>query len=46
MERLEQIARAMREIELCQAEGSLGAILGELDWLTELHRLLYEEIPC
>ena len=41
--RLEQIDRAMQEIALCRAEGSLGAIIGELDWLTELHRLLYEE---
>ena len=43
MDRAEQIDRAMQEIALCRAEGSLGAIIGELDWLTELHRLLYEE---
>jgi hypothetical protein len=43
MERLEQIARTMRELEQCRTDHSLGAIIGELDWLTELHRLLYEE---
>ena len=39
---LEQIDRAMQELALCRAEHSLGAIIGELDWLAELHRLLYE----
>ena len=43
MDRLEQIDRTTQEMALCRAEGSLGAILGELDWLAELHRLLHEE---
>jgi hypothetical protein len=42
MNRLEQIYRVMQELELCRAEHSFGATLGELDWLSELHRLLHE----
>ncbi len=40
--RLEQIDRVMQELEQCRADSSMGSAIGELDQLTELHRLLYE----
>lgn len=44
--RIAQIVRATEELNRCvneRGKGSFLATLGELDWLTELHRLLYEE---
>jgi hypothetical protein len=48
--RISQIAMVADELDRCvRGRGSLhpetrfGFTLGELDWLTELHRLLYEE---
>jgi len=45
--RIDQIARATDEISRCAAyrgkeEGLGGAILGEMDWIEELHRLIWE----
>ena len=42
MTRIAKIDRVMAELEQCREEHSFGAALGELDWLCELHRLLYE----
>ncbi len=44
-DRLIRIFRCMEEINKCLADeepGLLGAMVGELDWLEELHYLLYE----
>lgn len=48
-ERLFNLDRCMRYLHDCQdLQGknhpeALGLTIGELDWLSELHRLLYEE---
>jgi hypothetical protein len=50
-DRLTQIARCADELARCVAErenahtlgDKWGVWLGEMDWYTELHRLLYEE---
>jgi uncharacterized protein YciW len=50
-QRLAQIARCADELARCVAErenartleDKWGVWLGEMDWYTELHRLLYEE---
>jgi hypothetical protein len=50
-ERLKHITRAADELARCVAErpnartleDMWGVWLGEMDWYTELHRLLYEE---
>jgi len=44
MERLEAITRCMDELAKCRCSRSFGAALGELDWLSELHDLLYERM--
>lgn len=44
MLRLSQVNRVMMELEACRrnaAQGDWGVLLGELDWLEELHDLLY-----
>lgn len=43
MTRIEAITRCCAEMEQCNSEASLGALIGLLDWYTELHRLLYGE---
>jgi hypothetical protein len=44
--RIDQIVRCTEEIERCRkysgAEG-LPAFIGEMDWLSELHRLIHEQ---
>lgn len=46
-ERLDQITRATNELNRCVRErgqpGMEMATLGEVDWLCELHNLLYEK---
>ena len=47
MNRLSQIARCMAELELIErefdsTEDKLMPLLGQMDWLTELHGLLHE----
>ncbi len=49
MTRLEQIEKAMLELAGCQeqftsAHDPLLPLLGQMDWLEELHRLLHEEV--
>lgn len=39
--RIEQITKVMDELAACRGDACLGALIGELDWLAELHRLLY-----
>ncbi len=39
--RIEQITKVMDELAACRGDSCLGALIGELDWLAELHRLLY-----
>ena len=44
MNRVDQIDRVMKELEACRrsaAPGDAGPVIGELDWLEELHYLLY-----
>lgn len=48
--RLQKITRAADELSRCVAErgkvepgNEMGLTVGELDWLTELERLLYED---
>ena len=44
MHRVDQIDRVMKELEACRrsaAPGDAGPVIGELDWLEELHYLLY-----
>jgi hypothetical protein len=46
MSRLDQITRCMDEVEKCVRDerlfpGLFGPMVGELDWLEELHYLLY-----
>jgi hypothetical protein len=50
--RTEQIARCCDEMARCRSfypnvvlPQTGGAMLGEMDWLEEVHRLLYEETP-
>jgi len=43
--RIDQIERCMDELERCRAEQHKNplATIGEMDWLEELHRLIFEE---
>lgn len=41
MERLMLITRCCDELASCRTSRSFGAAIGELDWLSELHDLLY-----
>lgn len=44
MSRLDQITRCMDELEKCVQDehpGLFGPMVGELDWLEELHYLLH-----
>lgn len=44
-QRLKQIARCMDELSSIRSlapAGYWGALLGEMDWLEELHRLIWE----
>jgi len=44
--RIDRIARCTDELERCRKPSKVGGlggnILGEMDWLTELHRLIFD----
>ena len=49
--RLKEITRCTDELEYCRThyalthlDDRLGTLAGELDWLEELHRVLYDDI--
>lgn len=45
-DRINQIVRCMDEIAICrhdQSPDNWGSFLGEMDWLAQLHQLLYPQ---